>query len=331
MDTTLTLSLVVTFVAVVAALEGAWMLWNERAGAQARRLRRRVSLAASAASGAPTHGAQAQAQAAWLRPEGAAAPPWAQRLLHLARLDAVQRWVAQAGLRTTTGQLLGTSLAAAAAAGAVAAAAALPTRVAVAAAMLAALVPWAVLGWRRSQRLRRMQEQLPGAVDLMARALRAGHALPATLQMVGEESPEPLAAEFRLAHEELNFGLSMDEALRRLAARVPCEDMGFLVVAVLLQRETGGNLAEVLSNIASLVRSRQRLLARVQVLAAEGKLSAWILGLMPVVVGTLLNLINPGFVSQLWKDPVGLRLIQACAALYALGALWMWKLIRIRV
>ncbi|MFZ4650575.1 MAG: type II secretion system F family protein [Rubrivivax sp.] len=326
MDTTLTLSLVVAFVAVVAALEGAWMLWHDRAGPQAQRLQRRMRLAASA-----EQAAHSSEHAPWLRPDGRGAHPWTARLRHLARLDIAQRWIEQAGLETTGARLLGMSAAAAAVAGVAAAAVHLPWRIAVALALLASAGPWLWLAWRRRSRLARLQEQLPGAVDLMARALRAGHALPATLQMVGEESPEPLAAEFRLAHEELNFGLSMDEALRHLAARVPCEDMGFLVIAVLLQRETGGNLAEVLSNIASLVRSRQRLLARVQVLAAEGKLSAWILGLMPIVVGGLLNLINPNFVSQLWRDPVGLQLIQACVVLYALGAVWMWKLIRIRV
>lgn len=338
MDTSLTLTLVVAFVAVVAALEGAWMLWNDRAGAQAQRLRRRMRLAASASSAvAASSAAGADASAGepgaepWLRRAESHSSPWVARLRRLARLDSLQRGIEQAGLQATALQLLGVSAAAAATAAVAAAAAHAPWRVAGAGAVLASAAPWVWLAWRRRTRLARLQQQLPGAVDLMARAMRAGHALPATLQMVGEESPEPLAAEFRLAHEELNFGLSMDEALRHLAARVPCEDMGFLVIAVLLQRETGGNLAEVLSNIGTLVRSRHRLLARVQVLAAEGKLSAWILGLMPIVVGGLLNLINPSFVSQLWRDPVGLQLIQACAGLYALGALWMWKLIRIRV
>jgi tight adherence protein B len=144
-------------------------------------------------------------------------------------------------------------------------------------------------------------------------------------------SPRPLAAEFRLAHEELNFGLSMDEALRRLAARVPCEDMGFLVVAVLLQRETGGNLAEVLSNIASLVRQPP---AAAGARAGAGR-RGQALGLDPRPHahrrGRAAEPRQPGLRLQLWKDPVGLRLIQACAALYALGALSMWKLIRIRV
>jgi tight adherence protein B len=112
---------------------------------------------------------------------------------------------------------------------------------------------------------------------------------------------------------------------------VPSDDVRFFVIAVLLQRETGGNLAEVLGNIANLVRNRIRLLGKVRVLSAEGKLSAWILGLMPIILAAIINVLNPDFMSLLWKDPVGLYLVYTCVALYVVGVFWMWRVIKIRV
>jgi tight adherence protein B len=203
--------------------------------------------------------------------------------------------------------------------------------VALAGTLLVAALPLLWLAWRRARRLAALRAQLPDAVDLMARSLRAGHALPAALQMVGEESPEPLAEEFRITHDELNFGLGLDEALRNLATRVPGDDMRFLIIAVLLQRETGGNLAQLLTNIAQLVRARMRLLGKVRVLAAEGKFSAWILALMPLVVGAMLTGINPTFMAALWRDPIGVKLIQMCLVLYTVGVLWITRLVRLRV
>jgi tight adherence protein B len=192
-------------------------------------------------------------------------------------------------------------------------------------------LPMVWLVWKRAKRVAALESLLPDAIDLIARALRAGHAFPAAVQMVGEESPEPLASEFRVVHEEINFGLGLDEAFRNLSARVPSDDMRFFVIAVLLQRETGGNLAEVLGNIGTLVRNRFKLLGKVRVLAAEGKLSAWILGLMPVGIAMLINIVNPEFMSLLWKDSVGLNLIYCCLVMYIIGIFWMWRLIKLRI
>lgn len=324
MDTPMLVTLVVAFVAVVAALEGAWMLWNDTRGPQVKRLRQRVR-----AISAGGHGA---AQAALLKRRLGEDGSWADRLvLALPRVAGLDRWIEQAGLEITATRLLGTALAAGVGTLLLALALAAPMRGAVLLALVATALPLAWLVWKRARRLAAMRAQLPDAVDLIARALRAGHALPAALQMVGEESPEPLAEEFRITHDELNFGLGLDEALRNLATRVPGDEMRFLAIAVLLQRETGGNLAQLLTNIGQLVRGRMRLLAKVRVLAAEGKFSAWILGLMPLVVGAVLTAINPDFMAALWRDPIGIRLLQICAVLYAVGALWMWRLVRLRV
>lgn len=324
MDTAMLLILVVAFVAVVAALEGAWMLWNDTRGPQVRRLRQRVR--------AISAGGHGQAQAALLKRRLAHEGSWLERLaLALPHSASLDRWIEQAGLETPASRLLGTSLAAGALTLLGALALGAPVRAALAGTVLVAALPLLWLAWRRARRLATLRAQLPDAVDLMARSLRAGHALPAALQMVGEESPEPLAEEFRITHDELNFGLGLDEALRNLATRVPGDDMRFLVIAVLLQRETGGNLAQLLSNIAQLVRARMRLLGKVRVLAAEGKFSAWILALMPLVVGAMLAAINPGFMALLWRDPIGVTLIQACLVLYTVGVLWITRVVRLRV
>jgi tight adherence protein B len=300
------------------------MLWNDTRGPQVRRLRQRVR--------AISAGGHGQAQAALLKRRLAQEGSWLERLaLALPHSASLDRWIEQAGLETPASRLLGTSLAAGVLTLLAAFTLGAPTRVALAGTLLVAALPLLWLAWRRARRLAALRAQLPDAVDLMARSLRAGHALPAALQMVGEESPEPLAEEFRITHDELNFGLGLDEALRNLATRVPGDDMRFLIIAVLLQRETGGNLAQLLTNIAQLVRARMRLLGKVRVLAAEGKFSAWILALMPLVVGAMLTGINPTFMAALWRDPIGVKLIQMCLVLYTVGVLWITRLVRLRV
>jgi len=165
----------------------------------------------------------------------------------------------------------------------------------------------------------------------MSRALKAGHALPSGLQMVGDEAQDPIAGEFRIVHDEINYGVAVPTALLNLAHRVPSTDMRYFVIAVLIQREAGGNLTEVLGKISALIRERLRLLGRVRALSAEGRMSGWVLGLLPFAVGGIINLINPKFMSVLWTDPMGLKLIYAALGMMTLGALWMRKIIKIRV
>jgi len=176
-----------------------------------------------------------------------------------------------------------------------------------------------------------MEQQLPDALDLISRALKAGHALPSGLQMTGEEMADPIGGEFRIVHDEINYGVAVPTALMNLATRVPSTDMRYFVIAVLIQRETGGNLTELLRNISTLIRERLKLLGKVRVLSAEGRMSAWILGALPFVVGGVINVINPKFMSVLWTDPMGLKMIYGALVMMTLGALWMRKIIRIRV
>ena len=183
---------------------------------------------------------------------------------------------------------------------------------------------------RRRRRLARMEQQLPDALDLLCRALRAGHALPSALRMAADDGAAPLAAEFRLLVDEVGYGAALPDALRRMALRNPGGDIGCFVVAVLIQRDTGGNLAELLAGIATLVRERQKLRGQVRVATAEARLSAWILGLLPFALAVALHVAHPGFIALLWTDPVGRRLLGVVLALLAIGLMWMRMLVRIQ-
>jgi tight adherence protein B len=151
------------------------------------------------------------------------------------------------------------------------------------------------------------------------------------LQIVGNELPEPLSSEFRIAREEINYGVPLNEALHNMAARIPLTDLRYLVIAVVIQRESGGNLAEILGNISQIIRARLKLVAQVRVLSAEGRMSAWILGALPFFVMGMMLLINPGYISMLWTDPVGVRLLWYAAGMIAFGVLWLRNVIRIHI
>lgn len=324
MDTGLIVTLVVAFVAAVLGLEGAYMLWNDSRGPEVKRLQRRVRMVS-----AGSHGAGA-ADILKRRHEGEG--DFIDRLLlKLPRVSALDRIIEQAGFDFGVGRLLGLMAVLFGLAVMIMLAARVPPLFGIFAACVVGGLPLLWLVVKRGSRVAALENQLPDAIDLIARAMRAGHAFPAAIQMVGDESPDPLAAEFRIVHDEVNFGLGVEEAFRNLSTRVPSDDVRFFVIAVLLQRETGGNLAEVLGNIANLVRNRIRLLGKVRVLAAEGKLSAWILGLMPIILTGIINVMNPKFMSLLWTDPTGLKLVYACVALYVVGVFWMWRVIKIRV
>jgi tight adherence protein B len=149
--------------------------------------------------------------------------------------------------------------------------------------------------------------------------------------MVGEEMPEPIGGEFRITHEEVNFGISLQQALTNLAARIPSTDVRYFIIAVLIQRESGGNLTELLGSLAALIRERFKLLEKVRVLSAEGRLSAWILSLLPFCVAGIINLINPSFMQVLWTDPVGIKMVGTALTAMVFGVLWMRQIIRIHV
>ena len=170
--------------------------------------------------------------------------------------------------------------------------------------LLVGSLPYVYLFWKRYSRFRRFEELLPDTIDLMARALRAGHTVTSSIEMVSTEGSEPVASEFRKIFEEQNFGLPLREAMLNLADRVPLPDVSFLVTAILVQKETGGNLAEVLDKATAVIRDRFRLRGQLRVYTAQGRLTGWILAGLPFFMFVLLNLVNPEYMKVLLTDPV---------------------------
>jgi tight adherence protein B len=252
-------------------------------------------------------------------------------LLKAPRVHAVDRLLEQSGLSWNVSQLIGITAAAFLLVLIGTSFLSLPLLLRLAAGFGAASLPTLYVLHAKQTRLSRIEEQLPDALDLMGRALRAGHAFPTALQMVGDEMSAPIAAEFAIAFDEVNFGVAMQDALVNLATRVPSIDLRYFVIAVLIQRETGGNLSELLGNISSIVRDRIKLLGHVRALSAEGKLSAWILGLLPFGAAGLMQVTNPDFLSVLYTDPFGRKMIAGALLMMFFGVLAMRKIIRIRV
>ena len=191
--------------------------------------------------------------------------------------------------------------------------------------------PYIFLLVKRWRRLDRFEELLPDTIDLMARALRAGHTITSAIEMVASEGNEPAASEFRRVFEEQNFGLPLREAMLNLASRVPLPDVSFLVTAILVQKETGGNLAEVLDKTAAVIRERFRLRGQLKVYTAQGRLTGWILAAMPFLMFVLLNLVNPGYERILFTDPAGRKLIYVGVVLLVTGGWVIRKVIDVKV
>ena len=317
------LFVVLSFAATVLLIEGLYALWNAHKSPEARKVEARLrTLAAGAAAGG---------EASIIKRRLLDETPTLQRIMLAApRLRQLDRSLEQSGLDLTVSRLVLISFGVGVAAFLLAAIR-LPASLAGLVGLRAATLPWFYVERRRSKRLHKIDHQLPEALDLIGRAMRAGHAFATALKMAGEELPDPIAREFSLTHEEVNFGVSLQQALLNMAARTPSIDLRYFVIAVLIQRETGGNLTEVLANLATLMRERFKLLEKVRVLSAEGKLSAWILSLLPFAVAGMINLVNPGFLSVLWTDPVGLYMIGAALTMMFLGVLWMRRIIRIHV
>lgn len=325
MDAIFSAFAVLLFAAVILMIEGAWLWWSGAHGGAARRIAKRLRLMAA------TGGGGSERVDILKRRTYSSNPALEKLLRRISQLNLLDRLLLQAGVRWSVAQFIGCSLAAAGVGVVVPQLLHMP--MAPAAGMLALLVaaPWLVLMRTRAARLRKLEEQLPEAADFLGRALRAGHSFANVMQMVGEEMPDPIAGEFKFAYEEINYGVPMNEALHNLALRVPLTDLRYLVIAVLIQRESGGNLAEVFSNISRLIRARLKLLAQVRVMSAEGRMSAWVLGLLPLGVIALMMVTNPAYVRVLWTDPVGVRLMWYAVAMAMGGVLWMRKLIRIRI
>jgi tight adherence protein B len=192
-------------------------------------------------------------------------------------------------------------------------------------------VPFVYVLHKRSKRFLKFEQELPGALDLMVNGLRGGHSLVSVLGLVAREIPEPIGPEFRICFDEQNYGLELRTALDNLAVRVPLQDVRIIVTAILIQKETGGNLAEVLEKCAQIIRERFRLKKEIRTRTAQGRLTGWILSFLPAALTFLLYLLNPDVISLLWKRPMGLKMMYSGLVMMVIGALIIRKIVRVRV
>ncbi len=317
---------VLVFIAVALAIEAGWQWWFSTQSRAARRMSKRLQQVRSQSRNGETGNVSLLKE---------------QRLAQSAPLDALLRrlpgtfrlhtFLQQSGASWSVPVFLAIEAGACGMGVALALLLALPVVLLLLVVGIASLLPWLVVMHQRRQRLGMLEQQLPEAADLISRSLRAGHALPATLQMLADEMPLPISAEFRIVSDEVNFGLPMADALQRLAGRVPLPDLQYLVIAILIQREAGGNLSELMSKVSLLVRQRLKLLGDVRVMSAEGRLSAWILCLLPVGVSGVFSLTSPGYLKRFLEDPAGPNMLVAAGVMMFLGVMWMRSIVRIHV
>lgn len=325
MDSLLLGVAILLFFAVFLAAEGLLYWWDSTRGPEARRISKRLRAMSAG-------GNLDAASASLLKQRLLSDIPLMQRfLLQLPRAATLDRLLVQSGSNVTVSSFLATSTLLFMAGTLVCLVLRIPFWIAVIIGVVLATLPFEIMMIRRARRLKRFEYQLPEALDLVGRALRAGHSFSSSLQMAGNELPDPIGEELRQVFDEINFGVAVPTALQNLVARIPSTDLGFFAISVMIQRETGGNLAEVLDKISMIIRERLKLFGKVRTLSAEGRISALILSLLPFVTAAMMFVVNPSFMSILWTDSIGQRLLAAGLVMMFLGIIWMRKIIQIRV
>jgi tight adherence protein B len=315
---------VLIFLTIALLLESLYLVWRSHRGEAAKKLKRRLD---------EVSGRDKTRQTQLLKQRMLSEmPAMERRLKGLATMRGLDRQIVQAGLAWSVSRLL-LLCAAFGVGGWMFVSTSMHQSLFTGAAVggLLSTLPYLYVRHKRAQRLARIETQLPDTLDLITRALRAGHAFTAGLKMAGEELSEPIAGEFRAVHEEINFGVSLEQALSNLSERVPLTDMRYFVVAVLIQRDSGGNLTEILGNLSQLIRERAKLLAKVKVLSSEGRLSAWILALLPFALGAAMYLANPKFMGPMFTDPLGITMLKYLLTMMLIGILVLRRIVRIRV
>jgi tight adherence protein B len=258
--------------------------------------------------------------------------PWLNRMLLSIRwTDKLSRMIEQSGTESTLGVFILLSIVFASGGFVIGLWVASNALLSLIIAFFLGVFPFLYVYLKKKRRMEKFQRQLPDALDLIARALKAGHAFTGGLKMVGDELGEPVGTEFEKTLHEINFGSGIPEALKGLTQRVDCPDLRFFIISVIIQRETGGNLAEILAKIAYLIRERFKLQNRVQVLSAEGKLSAIILIAIPFVIALALSVLNPVYIKTLFVDPIGKALVAFALLMMVIGIVVMKRMIEIKV
>jgi tight adherence protein B len=315
---------VLIFVVVTLAVFAAISLFDQRK-AQARVLRDRLS-------DAKTPAEQPTPDVALLRDEVMSRIPAFDTFLRRSeRVTLLQKMLAQGNVDVRAGNFLVLCALSAVVLAAVAIVAGGNVLFGWAGGLIGFFMPYAYASHMRSKRFQKFEEKFPEAIDTLARAVRAGHAFTTALEMIANEVAEPVAGEFRQLYEEQKFGLPVRDALINLAERLPLVDVKFFVTAVMLQRETGGNLAEILDNLSYVIRERFKILRQVRVHTAQGRLTMVLLMALPPTIVLIMSILNPGFIRPLFTDPIGHALIVGGITLQTLGYFFIRRIIRIQV
>lgn len=252
-------------------------------------------------------------------------------LVRLPGMDRLQRVLVQAGVKFTAGFFLFLTLAIGCIGYLLTQVLILNLPLSLLLSLGAAMVPMLYIRSKKRRRMARFEKQLPEALGLIARSLRAGHAFTSGMKLAADEFSDPLGPEFEETLDAINFGLSVPEALKNLMLRVDCQDLKFFVVSVILQRETGGNLAEIIEGLAHLIRERFKFRGKVRVLSTEGKLSAVILYILPFALGSFLFVFHPDVVAPLHTDPIGRTIMWTMGGLLVLGLILIRRIIKVDV
>lgn len=321
----MTLILANVFVATVLVVLALHSFFKWRVLGPERRLKQRLADLAKGQASAD------QAGPGILRTEELSRIPWFNRMLGSIDLARdLRRLIEQSGVQVTTGALLLIMLVC----GEIALVLTLKLNrpfVSAGSFILFGAVPLFYILHRRSERMRKFSEQFPDAIDMMTSALKAGHALGRAMQLVAMEAPDPIKTEFRKTFEEQNLGLPIRESLMNLADRVDNVDLKLFVMAVIIQRESGGNLTEILTKISGTIRARFALLGQIKVYTAQGRFTAWVLGLLPLVVGLVVYFLNPDYISFHFRDPVGRVFLGFAIVLQITGLLIVRRIVKMKV
>jgi tight adherence protein B len=258
--------------------------------------------------------------------------PWLnQKLLQFEVTPYLRKILDQANLTWSPGRLLAMSLGGFVAPSYVAYAYSGMILVALGAGLAGALIPFGMVMFKRGRRFSKFEEGLPDALDLMVSGLRAGHSLNAAMGLVGREQPDPVGGEFKMCFEEQNYGLELKSAVENLVTRVPLQDLRIVATAIMIQKESGGNLAEVLDKTSYVIRERFRLKRQIQTHTAQGRLTGLILSLLPVVLGVALFFVAPEMMSLLWTRAIGIKLLWASAGMTCVGGLIIRQIVNMEV
>jgi tight adherence protein B len=318
------MALAVLVIVAVATFAVAWLF--DRRNSRARIIKDRLAAERKAPERAP------EEELALLRDEQLSGIPALDILLRRStRVSDLQKTLVQGDISMRAGNFLGLSALTGVAATILAYVLSKRVEVAWIALLVGCVLPYSYASIRRNKRFEKFEELFPEAIDTLARAVRAGHAFTTALEMITAEVSEPVAGEFRQLYEEQKFGMPVRDALLNLTDRMPLVDVKFFVTAVMLQRETGGNLAEILDNLSYVIRERFKIQRQVRVYTAQGRLTMALLMGMPPIIVTAMLLLNPSFIRPLFSDPIGHFLLVAGITLQTIGYFVIRKIIRIQV